>query len=536
MKLIFLGAAHEVTGSCTLLEAAGKRIVIDCGMEQGADIYENCELPMSAGEIDAVLLTHAHIDHSGKIPALVAQGFRGPIYATEAARRLCGIMLRDSAHIQEFEAEWRNRKAQRAGEAPYVPLYTMRDTEAALRQFVGCDYNTPVEIFPGIAVSFSDAGHLLGSASILVTATEADETRSVLFSGDLGNTDRPLIRDPQPPPAADFVVIESTYGDRLHGERPLYVNQLARIIQDTFDRGGNLVIPAFAVGRTQELLYLIRTIKNQSLIRGHGDFPVYVDSPLAVEATKIYADDEAMKPYYDRETLELLSQGINPISFPGLKTSVTSDESKAINFDQTPKIILSASGMCEAGRIRHHLKHNLWRKESTILFVGYQSEGTVGRKLIDGADTVRLFGEEIAVEARIESLEGISGHADREMMLRWLESMPQKPRQVFVNHGDDQVTDHFAETIRSRLAISADAPYSGDGYDLISGACIARGRIVKATKLTDGRRRANAAFERLTQAGKRLMAIIQNSRGLSNKELARFTDQISALCDKYQRK
>ena len=536
MKLTFLGAAHEVTGSCTLLEAAGKRIVIDCGMEQGADIYENCELPISAGEIDAVLLTHAHIDHSGKIPALVAQGFRGPIYATEAARRLCGIMLRDSAHIQEFEAEWRNRKAQRAGEAPYVPLYTMRDTEAALRQFVGCDYNTPVEIFPGIAVSFSDAGHLLGSASILVTAAEDGETRSILFSGDLGNVDRPLIRDPQAPPAADFVVIESTYGDRLHGERPLYVNQLAQIIQDTFDRGGNLVIPAFAVGRTQELLYLIRTIKNQSLIRGHGDFPVYVDSPLAVEATRIYADDETMKPYYDRETLELLSQGINPISFPGLRTSVTSDESKAINFDSTPKIILSASGMCEAGRIRHHLKHNLWRKESTILFVGYQSEGTVGRKLIDGADTVRLFGEEITVEARIESLAGISGHADRDMMLSWLESMPQKPRQVFVNHGDDQVTDHFAEIIRSRLAISADAPYSGDGYDLISGACIARGRIVKATKLTDGRRRANAAFERLTQAGKRLMAIIQNSRGLSNKELARFTDQISALCDKYQRK
>ena len=536
MKLTFLGAAHEVTGSCALLEAVGKRIVIDCGMEQGLDLYENCDLPISAGEIDAVLLTHAHIDHSGKIPALVAQGYRGPIYATEAARRLCGIMLRDSAHIQEFEAEWRNRKAQRAGEPPYVPLYTMGDAEAALSQFVGCGYNAPVEISPGITISFSDAGHLLGSASILVTATENGETRSILFSGDLGNVDRPLIRDPQPPPAADYVMIESTYGDRTHGERPDYVNQLAGIMQETFDRGGNLVIPAFAVGRTQELLYLIRTIKNLGLLRGHGDFPVYVDSPLAVEATKIYADDEAMKPYYDRETLALLAQGINPIAFPGLRTSVTSDESKAINFDRSPKIILSASGMCEAGRIRHHLKHNLWRKESTILFVGYQSEGTVGRKLLDGADTVRLFGEEIAVEARIESLAGISGHADREMMLHWLDAMPQKPRQVFVNHGDDQVTDQFAEAIRSRLNISADAPYSGDSYDLISGQCIARGTIVKATKLTDGRRRANAAFERLTQAGKRLIAIIQNSRGLSNKELARFTDQVNALCDKYLRK
>lgn len=536
MKLTFLGAAHEVTGSCTLLEAAGKRILIDCGMEQGADIYENCEMPVAASQLDAVLLTHAHIDHSGKIPALVAQGYCGPIYATEAARRLCQIMLRDSAHIQEFEAEWRNRKAQRAGEPPYVPPYTMRDTEAALRQFVGCDYNAPAEIFPGITISFSDAGHLLGSSSILIHATEDGETRSILFSGDLGNVSRPLIRDPQAPPGADYVVIESTYGDRTHGPRPDYVNQLAGIIQDTFDRGGNLVIPSFAVGRTQELLYLIRTIKNQGLIQGHGDFPVYVDSPLAVEATKIYADDEAMMPYYDAETLELLAQGINPIAFPGLRTSVTSDDSKAINFDRTPKIILSASGMCEAGRIRHHLKHNLWRKESTILFVGYQSEGTVGRKLIDGADTVRLFGEEITVEAHIESLTGISGHADREMMLSWLEFMPQKPRQIFVNHGDDQVTDHFAESIRSRLSIPADAPYSGDSYDLLTGQCIAKGTIVKATKLTDGRRRANAAFERLTQAGKRLAAIIAASRELSNKELARFTDQINALCDKYLRK
>ena len=536
MKLTFLGAAHEVTGSCTLLEAAGKRILIDCGMEQGADIYENCEMPVAASQLDAVLLTHAHIDHSGKIPALVAQGYCGPIYATEAARRLCQIMLRDSAHIQEFEAEWRNRKAQRAGEPPYVPPYTMRDTEAALRQFVGCDYNAPAEIFPGITISFSDAGHLLGSSSILIHATEDGETRSILFSGDLGNVSRPLIRDPQTPPGADYVVIESTYGDRTHGPRPDYVNQLAGIIQDTFDRGGNLVIPSFAVGRTQELLYLIRTIKNQGLIQGHGDFPVYVDSPLAVEATKIYADDEAMMPYYDAETLELLAQGINPIAFPGLRTSVTSDDSKAINFDRTPKIILSASGMCEAGRIRHHLKHNLWRKESTILFVGYQSEGTVGRKLIDGADTVRLFGEEITVEAHIESLTGISGHADREMMLSWLEFMPQKPRQIFVNHGDDQVTDHFAESIRSRLSIPADAPYSGDSYDLLTGQCIAKGTIVKATKLTDGRRRANAAFERLTQAGKRLAAIIAASRELSNKELARFTDQINALCDKYLRK
>lgn len=365
MKLTFLGAAHEVTGSCTLLEACGRHVLIDCGMEQGADIYENCELPISPGQIDAICLTHAHIDHSGLIPAMVAQGFKGPIYATEAARRLCSIMLRDSAHIQESEAQWRNRKAQRAGEPEYVPVYTTADAVQALTQFKGYDYGTEVKLFDGITLRFSDAGHLLGSASILLTVTEEGETRRVLFSGDLGNVDRPLIRDPSDPPDADYVIIESTYGDRLHGPRPDYVTQLAQIMQDTFDRGGNLVIPAFAIGRTQELLYLIRIIREKRLIHGNGDFLVYVDSPLAVEATKIYQD--GLTEYYDAETLALLEQGIDPIDFPGLRLSLTSEDSVAINFDTSPKVILSASGMCEAGRIRHHLKHNLWRSDSTVL-------------------------------------------------------------------------------------------------------------------------------------------------------------------------
>ncbi len=536
MKLTFLGAAHEVTGSCTLLEAGGKHILIDCGMEQGEDIYENCDLPISPSFLDAVCLTHAHIDHSGLLPALVAQGYTGPVYATEATRRLCTIMLRDSAHIQESEAEWRNRKAQRNGSEPYVPLYTMAHAEAAIRQFRGYHYGQTVELFEGMSLSFHDAGHLLGSASLLFTVTEGDDTRRVLFSGDLGNHTRPLIRDPQAPPQADFVVIESTYGDRVHGPRPDYVSQLTELIQDTLDRGGNLVIPAFAVGRTQEMLYLIRAIKEQGLIRGHDGFPVYVDSPLAVEATRIYQDDAAMRPFYDQETLDLLDWGINPIAFPDLRVSLTSDESKAINFDLTPKVILSASGMCEAGRIRHHLKHNLWRKESTVLFVGYQSQGTVGRKLIDGADAVRLFGEEIAVNCRIATLAGISGHADRDLLLHWLGQMPAPPQRVFVNHGADTVTDAFAKQVEQALGIPAAAPYSGDEFDLITGECTARARIVKVTKLTDGRRRANAAYDRLVAAGKRLIDIIGISRGLSNKELARFTDQINALCEKYLRK
>ena len=534
MKLTFLGAAHEVTGSCTLLEAAGKYILIDCGMEQGMDIYENCDLPVAPGQIDAIFLTHAHIDHSGKLPAMVAQGYKGPIYATEATRRLCNIMLRDSAHIQEFEAQWRNRKAQRAGLPPYVPMYTMVDAEQTLQQFMAYPYGQRVQVLPGVALSFADAGHLLGSASIYIEVTEGEETRTLLFSGDLGNRDRPLIRDPQMPPEADYVVIESTYGDRTHGPRPDYVSQLAAILQDTFDRGGNVVIPSFAIGRTQELLYLIRIIREQGLLRGHRDFGVYVDSPLAVEATRIYSS--GLTDYYDEETLELLSRGIDPISFPGLRLSVTAEQSKLINEDPNPKVILSASGMCEAGRIRHHLKHNLWRKDSTVLFVGYQAEGTVGRKLVDGADSVRLFGEEIAVRCSIQVMAGISGHADRDMMLQWLGHRENPPRRVFVNHGDDEVCDHFAATVTEKLGYDATAPFSGDEFDLITGQCTARGVVVKITRVSDGRRRANAIFEKLLAAGKRLLAVIQGCKGLSNKELARFTDQVNQLCDKYEKK
>lgn len=534
MKITFLGAAHEVTGSCTLIEVLGRHILVDCGMEQGEDIYENCDLPIHPGEIDAIVLTHAHIDHSGKIPAMTARGYRGPIYSTEATRQLCGIMLRDSAHIQEFEAEWRNRKAQRSGEAAYVPQYTMADAEQAISQFRACSYEQPVEIFSGVTISFRDAGHLLGSSSIHITMEENGEKRTILFSGDLGNVHRPLIRDPQMPESADYVVIESTYGDRLHAQRPDYVAELTDIIQSTFDKGGNVVIPSFAVGRTQELLYLIRTIKERNLIRGHGDFPVYVDSPLAVEATKIYS--MGMTEYYDEETLELLSRGIDPIRFPELRLAITSADSKLINEDKEPKVILSASGMCEAGRIRHHLKHNLWRENSTILFVGYQAEGTIGRKLLDGASTVKLFGEEIAVHARIAAMQGISGHADRDMMLNWLAGMPEKPKMVFVNHGNDQVTDSFAQTIAQKFGVEALAPYSGDEYDLATGECTAKGIVTRVTKLTPGRQRSNAIFDRLLAAGKRLLRIIEASRGLSNKELARFADKVDALCDKYEGK
>lgn len=532
MKLQFLGAAHEVTGSCTLLTACGKRILIDCGMEQGRDIYENSDLPVAAGEVDALVLTHAHIDHSGKIPLLTAQGFSGNIYTTEATERLCRIMLMDSAHIQEFEAEWRNRKSRRSGSAPYQPLYTTADAQQALTQFKSCGYHQKKRVAEGISVEFLDAGHLLGSASALFTITEDGETTTLLFSGDIGNVNRPLIRNPESPRAADVAVIESTYGNRVHGAHPDYVRQLTDIFQQTFDRGGNVVIPSFAVGRTQELLYCIRRIKQQGLVKGH-DFPVYVDSPLAVEATGIYGG--GMMDYYDAETLALLKEGVNPILFDGLHTAVTSDESRAINADKTPKVILSASGMCEAGRVRHHLKHNLWRPESTVLFVGYQSEGTMGRSLLNGAETVKLFGEEIQVRAHICQVDGISGHADRDMLLGWLSGMDPRPRQVFVNHGDDTVCDEFAETVTSELGIPAAAPYNGAEYDLAGGAvrCLQEGNRTKLERRSAGAARANTVYDRLLAAQKRLAAIISQSRGLANKELAKFADQLQELCNKW---
>ena len=534
MKLTILGAAHEVTGSCSLLEAAGHRILIYCGMEQGADIYENVDLPILPGEIDCVVLTHAHIDHAGKIPALVAKGYSGPICTSEATRQLCGIMLMDSAHIQESDAEWKNRKRRRAGLPEEPPAYTAADVQKTLSQFLGMNYGEEREILPGVTLRLSDAGHLLGSASAKFTVTEGGETRSVLFSGDLGNHARPLIRDPQRVDGADYVIIESTYGDRTHGPRADYVSQLTRVIQETLDRGGNLISPAFAVGRTQEFLYLIREIKERGLISGHDGFPVFVDSPLAVEATRIY--DGGLMDFYDEDTLAVLARGGTPLKFPGLQLSVTSDDSKAINLDKRPKVIISSSGMCEAGRIRHHLKYNLWRPESAVLFVGYQAEGTLGRALQDGADSVKILGDEVAVRAHIESMDGISGHADRDMMLDWLRAFEVKPAKVFVNHGEDTVCDAFAADITKELGFAAEAPYSGAVYDLTANTCLAPGsrvRIVKKAKTSE--RGDSPAYLRLLSAGRRLLSVIEANRGGANKDLARFASQIQSLCDKWKK-
>lgn len=532
MQITFIGADHEVTGSCHVVNACGKYILIDCGLEQGSDEYENQELPVETPDIDYVLLTHAHIDHTGLLPLMYARGFRGRVLATEATVDLCRIMLRDSAHIQEAEAEWKNRKAKRAGKGEIQPLYTMNDAEGVLQHFIPCGYKEKINLTDGIDIRFSDAGHLLGSASIEMWISEGPVNKKIVFSGDIGNLDRPIIKDPEYISEADYVVMESTYGDRYHDTETDYVQALAKITKETFDRGGNVVIPAFAVGRTQEMLYYYRKIKQDGLVEGHEGFQVYVDSPLAVEATQIFNKNKLC--CFDDEAMALVEQGCNPIHFPGLMLSVTSNDSKAINFDSKPKVIISASGMCEAGRIRHHLKHNLWRKDSTIVFVGYQAVGTLGRTLLEGEHQVKLFGETIEVEAKIVKLDGVSGHADKAGLIKWIEAFEKKPEKVFVVHGEGDVCESFTQCLREEHGFDAVAPYSGGTYNLADASCVKEGVKVRKVKTTAARK-VSDVFERLIAAGRRLMSVIRHNEGGANKDLAKFADQINSLCDKWDR-
>ena len=538
MKLMFLGADHEVTGSCHYIEACGKSILLDCGMEQGRDTYENQEIPVAAGRIDYVFLSHAHIDHSGLLPLLHKNGFQGQIYATEATTDLCRIMLLDSAHIQEFEAQWRNRKNKRAGKAPFEPLYTTEDAMAVMEHFVPCDYMKEIEVCEGVKIRFTDVGHLLGSSSIEIWLTENGVSKKIVFSGDIGNINQPIIHDPRYTTEADYVIMESTYGDRYHTAPPDYVAELAGQIQQTFDRGGNLVIPSFAVGRTQEMLYFIREIKEHRLIHGHDGFKVYVDSPLAIEATRVFAENYL--DCYDTAAMALVQKGINPLTFQGLEVAVTPDDSMAINFDKSPKVIISASGMCEAGRIRHHLKHNLWRPECTILFVGYQAIGTLGRNIIEGEKEVRLFGETITVNAHIEELAGVSGHADKKGLLNWVNHFEKKPERVFVVHGEDLVCEDFTKCLKEEYGYNAFAPYSGACFDLAGNQMISEGvKIPVAPKelprghaASEGGKRAMYLANQLDLANKRLQQIINLNKGGTNRDMEKLLKQINELCDK----
>ena len=531
MKLTFFGAAHAVTGSCHCLEVNGSKLLIDCGLQQGRDEYNDNALPFSPNEIDHVIVTHAHIDHSGRVPLLVKEGFSGTIHATRLTGQLLSVMLRDSAHIQESDAQWANQKGQRAGRPIVEPLYTLADAEAALGMLQLSEYGQDIDICPGVRIRFTDAGHLLGSSCVEVWATENGVTKKLVFSGDLGNVDQPVIRDPQPIEQADYVIMESTYGDRNHTPPESYTEALAALIDDVFSRGGNIIIPSFAVGRTQELLYFIREIKNEGMIKSVSNFQVVVDSPLAAEATKIYSGD--LRGYLDEEAIEVVQGGENLFTFPGLTLTQSTEESKALNADKSSKIIISASGMCDAGRIRHHLKHNLWRPESAVVFVGYQGEGTLGRRLLEGAKSVKLFGEEIAVKARILNFPGLSSHADRDHLLDWIGRFAPTPEHVFVVHGDSEVTELFANTLNEHN-IPAHAPLYEEVYDLLANTVAEKGKVLERKSKSGGASAPSPAFVRLQDTLKALDALVSASRGRPNKELAELANQLNRIMEKFK--
>ena len=533
MKLHFYGADRCVTGSCHCLEINGKKILVDCGLQQGRDELDNRYLAFAPGNIDILLVTHAHIDHTGRIPLLVKNGFHGRILTTRLTADLMKIMLLDSAHIQESDAEYENRKGERAGREHVDPLYTEQDALDVFKYVTTCEYKEKVDLCEGVSAVFTDAGHLLGSASITLELEENGVHKTIVFSGDIGNVDQPIIRDPQLLKKADYVVMESTYGDRNHTEVWSYTDELAEIIDETLGKGGNVVIPSFAVGRTQELLYFIREIKDQKLVKSTPNFPVYIDSPLAKAATTVFCGD--LHGYLDEQALELVKDGTHMFTFPNLNLVESSEESKMLNMDTTPKVIISASGMCDAGRIRHHLKYNLWRADSAVVFVGFQSPGTLGRTLLDGATSVKLFGEDVAVRAKVVNFQGLSSHADHDHLLDWISHFKEPlPQHVFVVHGDREVAPVFAQAV-SQLGFTAHAPQYTEEYDLLTCTQLAAGYLPqRKTRTFDGAPRVTAAYQKLVQLGDSLVGLIRRSKGRDNKTLAAFAEALRKILDKFE--
>lgn len=473
MKITFLGATKMVTGSNFLVEGAGKKFLVDCGMYQGGDRDEmqNHEpFAYDVNEIDFMLLTHAHIDHSGRIPKLYKEGYRNPVITTKATRDLCSIMLPDSGHIQEQEIEWRNRKRMREGKEALPPLYTAQDAIDTMEIFKPVNYDEIIEIDPNIYVRFNDAGHMLGSAVIEIWVKEDGKETKAVFTGDLGNNDIPLLSSPTMIDNCDYLVMESTYGGRLHIRNDEKANLFLNIVSETLDKGGTVVIPSFAVGRTQEILYELNNLKDAQDSEEFKEkyatlmkAPVYVDSPLAISATEVFRENANL---FDEETQALIERGDNPLEFPGLQFTRTADESKALNEKNESAIIISASGMCEVGRIKHHLKHHLWDPNSTVLFVGYQAPGTLGRRIVDGEKVVRIFGEEIAVNARIEYIEGYSGHADQEWLMNFIYSFITKPKHVFLVHGEPNGQEILKAKIEEEAKLPVIIPEYGQTYTL----------------------------------------------------------------------
>ncbi|MBP3816384.1 MAG: MBL fold metallo-hydrolase [Firmicutes bacterium] len=453
MKIKFCGASSGVTGSCHLLTSGDHKILLDCGQFQGGkaqDALNYEEFPFNPAEIECVILSHAHIDHCGRIPLLVKRGFQGKIICTDATADLLDIMLKDSGYIHEKEAEWQNRKGERAGKEMVEPLYTFQDAVDSLQFIEPVRYDQQIRINDDMKVVFNDAGHILGSAIIELWVTENGKESKIVFSGDLGEVDRPILRDPTYIKHGDYVIMESTYGSRLHPENGRSIKELIDIVIKTIKRGGNVVIPSFAVGRTQELIFEFNRFfdDNSEYKKDIENVKVYIDSPMATNATEIFQKNAQV---FDEETKQYILSGDNPLDFPNLVFTRSSEESRQLNMDQTPKVIISASGMCEAGRIRHHLKHNLWDKKNSIVFVGYQAAGTLGRAIIDGEKTVTLFGEDITINAEIYNLEGFSGHADQDGLFAWAAAFQQPPKQLFLVHGEEESKLAFADLIEEKL-------------------------------------------------------------------------------------
>ena len=541
MNITFLGAAKTVTGSNFLVEAAGKKFLVDCGMYQGKAALEmenSEEFLYNVSEIDFMLLTHAHIDHSGRIPKLYNEGYRGPIYAHRATVDLCSIMLPDSGHIQETEVEWKNRKRLRAGLEPLPPLYTAEEAAKCLEIFRPVEYDTIIDVADNIQVRYNDAGHMLGSSIIEIWVTENGKTEKIVFTGDLGNNDIPLLDSPTMIEDADYLVMESTYGSRLHMRNDDKAKIFLDVVSETLDHGGRVVIPSFAVGRTQEILYEIDKIKDshkddEEFQRKYQQLmktPVFVDSPLAISATEVFKKNTDL---FEEEVQEKLRHGDHPLEFPGLQFTRTADESKALNETYYPSIIISASGMCDIGRIKHHLKHNLWNPSSTILFVGYQAPGTLGRSIVDGADKVKIFGEEISVNARIEYIEGYSGHADQEWLLNFVYSFIKKPKHIFLVHGEEESEEVLKGLIEKNTQIPVTIPSFGEKYEVADIPKLEE-RVEYSKKLEDQYLRLQI-LEKLDKIKDDINTMTQNVKNEklmkenSDEEIEKLNDKVKKL-------
>ncbi|QSZ27999.1 MBL fold metallo-hydrolase [Aceticella autotrophica] len=539
MKITFLGAAKEVTGSCYLVETGNTRFLVDCGMFQGGEVEEELnyqEFGFDIKDINFMLLTHAHIDHSGRIPLLYKRGYREKIYATKGTVDLCRYMLPDSGYIQQMENEWKNRKRKRAGKPMRMPLYTSDDANESLSIFYGIDYGQLIKPSDDVKVIFNDAGHMLGSSILEVYITENEKETKLVFSGDLGNRNIPILRDPSIIEKADYVICESTYGDRLHENNEDKAKKLMDIMMKTIKRGGNVVIPSFAVERTQELLYEIH--RNRELYKDEIEFinkvPVYVDSPLATSVTTVFKEHIE---YFDTEAQEYIKKGDYPLDFPNLHFTRSVDESKSLNEIKTPVVIISASGMCEAGRIKHHLKHNLWRPECTILFVGYQAKGTLGRRLLEGEKNVKIFGEDINVKAEIEYIESFSGHADQKGIMDWLSSFKKAPKKIFIVHGEDEAMTVLSDKINKELNIPTIIPSRYDTYDFIGDELVAVGVVgieqlkrELANKIEEMELRSDKVLTRLKEfkniknEGKAIQSLIKNINVINESLMRLYTE------------